>query len=87
MSGELPTGGSPHGKTPDEDTVLIDGEIFFDMIQGFKEVHFSGKFIGIAITSVEMQHDGIRWGEGSFLMQPLMEKIQLRELFSPTMKP
>ena len=56
---DVPGGCAAHRETADKDAVAVDAIVLLDGIESLEEIHFSSEFGGVAIATVEMEHDGI----------------------------
>src|SRR5438105_2637056 len=59
VNGEMPGSRATHAEAANHDAIFIDGILLFHCVQRFEQVHFAGQLIGIAVSPVEMQHDGV----------------------------
>ena len=84
---KLPAGRPTHREAAHRYPILINPAMLADVLQGFEQVHLAGELVGIAVTAVGMQHEGIRRGEFAWRALAAVDEIQLCQCFAPAVQP
>src|SRR5207249_6312118 len=59
MGAEVPGRRAAHAETANHDAVRIDLVLALHRIERLEQVHLAGQLVGVAVPSIQMQHDGV----------------------------
>ncbi len=83
----VPGASAAHAEPAIQYAILVDGVLPLHRVQRLEQVHLAGKFAGVAIPPVQVQHDRIARREFAHVAFPIGQKVDLAERLAAPMKP
>src|SRR5574341_302468 len=87
MRTELPGGSATHAEATDDDAVFVNAVLLFHFVQRLEQIHFACELVGVAITTVQMQHDGIARREFAVSRLAVGQEIDLAQRLATPVEP
>ena len=87
MGGEAPARGAAHRETAHDQPVLIYRVLLAHALERLEQVHFAGKPVGVAVATIEMQHERVWRCEFARRSLALVDERQFRQSLAPAVEP
>src|SRR5262249_17258244 len=84
---EVPCRSAPHTETANQDPVFVDAILLFHRGKRLKQIHFTRELVGIAESSVEVQHDCGPRREFPGFSPAVGKEVAFAQCLSPPMEP
>ena len=87
MGSEMTGRRAAHAESTHHDAVRIDLVLALHRVQRFEQVHFAGQLVGVAVATVQVQHDGVGRRKLTRIMLALPEEVDFVQGLAAPMKP
>jgi len=84
---DVPGGGAAHREAAHDDAVFVDEVVLFDRGERFEQIDFAGELVGVAVASVQVQHDRVARGELAGPAHAFRKEVDLAQLFGAAVEP